>query len=165
MYSPPFTFYYPYPDSIRNNINENLSVINFPDSAGAACGFSPFSVYLGAKRTYYGLPNNPNYELGPLTGSLCDTITSVDIEPNKANFSFNLYPNPAFNKVTLNITALKPNEQASLSVYNNIGALLLQKEITLRTQSLDVTELPAGVYFIQVQTEESSVTEKLVKLE
>ena len=155
----------PYPDSVRNYVNENLSVINQPDSLGTACDYLPFSFYLGGKRTYYGLPNNPNYELGPLASSLCDTITSVGIEPNKANFAFNLYPNPTINKVTLNINALKPNEIATLSIYNNLGALLLQKEITLHTQSLDVTDLPNGIYFIQLSTAEFTATQKLVKME
>ncbi|MBL0052930.1 MAG: hypothetical protein IPP29_16155 [Bacteroidetes bacterium] len=57
-------FYIPYADSMRNYINENLSVINEPDSLGVKCDYQPFSFYLGGKRTYYGLPNNPNYELG-----------------------------------------------------------------------------------------------------
>ncbi|MBL0052926.1 MAG: hypothetical protein IPP29_16135 [Bacteroidetes bacterium] len=73
-YNPPNTWYYPYPDSAHNYINENLSVINYPDSS--FCDFQPYSFYLGGKRTYYGLPNNPNYELGPLVGSPCDTLSA-----------------------------------------------------------------------------------------
>jgi len=76
-YETPGTFPYPYPDSVRNVWNENLSYISYPDSLGAACDFHPFSFYLGGKRTYYGLPNNPNYELGPIVNSVCDTVTSV----------------------------------------------------------------------------------------
>ncbi|MEP7265207.1 MAG: hypothetical protein ABI772_11950, partial [Bacteroidota bacterium] len=38
---------YPYPDSVHNIYNENLSVINNPDSIGLACNFQPFSFYLG----------------------------------------------------------------------------------------------------------------------
>lgn len=157
-------FNYPYPDTVYNFINTNLSVINAPDSLGQACDFQPYSFYLGGSRTYWGLPNNPNYELGPLTGSLCDTITSVGIEPNKANFTFSLYPNPSYNRVTLKLNSAK-QQNAILSVYNNIGALLLQKPITLQTQSLDVTELPAGVYFIRIEVDEYSLVQKLIKLE
>ncbi|MBL0341881.1 MAG: hypothetical protein IPP71_13640 [Bacteroidetes bacterium] len=46
-----------------------LSVINYPDSLGTACGYSPFSFYLGGKRTYYGLPNNPDYDMPAIAGS------------------------------------------------------------------------------------------------
>ena len=68
------TFNFPYPDSTYNMYNMNLSVINAPDSLGAACNFTPFSFYLGGSRTYYGLPNNPNYDMGPDTGSVCDSL-------------------------------------------------------------------------------------------
>ena len=56
---------YPYQDTMYNYINMNLSVINSPDSLGFACDLQPFSFYLGGKRSYAGLPNNPDYDLGP----------------------------------------------------------------------------------------------------
>ncbi len=61
-------------DTIWNNVNSNLSVINSPNNLGAACNFQPFSFYLGGHRTCYGLPNNPNYELNADSGSICDTL-------------------------------------------------------------------------------------------
>ena len=70
-------FNYPYQDSMFNYVNMNLSVINDPDQPGLACNFQPYSFYLGGKRTYYGLPNNPDYEMGPLAGSSCDTLTGA----------------------------------------------------------------------------------------
>jgi hypothetical protein len=68
---------WPYPDTITayTTTNNNLSVINSPDSLGAACDFQPFSFNLGTGRSYYGLPNNPDYELGAWVGSPCDTLS------------------------------------------------------------------------------------------
>ncbi|HNA17474.1 MAG TPA: hypothetical protein PK678_13190, partial [Ferruginibacter sp.] len=57
---------YPYPAGHYNPVNTALTVINYPDSAGAACDFQLFSFPLGGHRTYRGLPHNPNYEMGPL---------------------------------------------------------------------------------------------------
>jgi hypothetical protein len=68
--------FYPYQDSMYNYINMNLSVINSPDSLGTACDLQPFSFYLGGKRSYAGLPNNPDYDLPALAGSPCDTLVS-----------------------------------------------------------------------------------------
>jgi hypothetical protein len=75
-------FGWPYPDTSTayTTINNNLSVINYPDSLGTACDFQPFSFNLGAGRTYFGLPNNPDYELGAWVGSPCDTL-SVGLQP------------------------------------------------------------------------------------
>ena len=53
-------FFYLYCDTTRNYVTDNISVINSPDSLGAACNFQPFSFNLGGHRTYVGLPNNPN---------------------------------------------------------------------------------------------------------
>ncbi len=51
--------------------NMNLGVINSPNYLGTPCNFQPFSFSLGGKRTYWSLPNNPNYDLGPLVNSPC----------------------------------------------------------------------------------------------
>ena len=63
-YSQAFPWGVPYSDTTRNTVNENLGVVNNPDVVGSGCNFVPFSFYLGGKRTYYALPNNPDYELG-----------------------------------------------------------------------------------------------------
>ena len=48
--------------------SQNLGVIHHPDSSGQACNFQPFSFYLGdSARSSYSLPEQPNYELGPLS--------------------------------------------------------------------------------------------------
>ncbi|MBK7388264.1 MAG: hypothetical protein IPI23_04070 [Bacteroidetes bacterium] len=60
------SFNYPYNSTEYNTTNMYLSVINYPDSLGTACGYNPFSFYLGGKRTYYGLPNNPITTYQPL---------------------------------------------------------------------------------------------------
>jgi hypothetical protein len=93
---------FPYPDTVRNYINENLSVVNYPDSLGSACSYQSFSFYLGGKRTYYGLPNNPNYSLGPVFGSTCDTIFNTTDAPIKDDTSILISPNPCSNYITVN---------------------------------------------------------------
>jgi hypothetical protein len=47
--------------------DKNLSVINSPNSLGTACNFQAFSFYVGPHgTTFLGLPNFPNYNLGPM---------------------------------------------------------------------------------------------------
>jgi hypothetical protein len=59
-------FPYPYPDTAYNSVNNNLSVINYPDNLGLSCDFQPFSVNLGSGRCYAGLPNNPTTSSAPI---------------------------------------------------------------------------------------------------
>ena len=163
-----FPYCYPYPDSARNYVNENLSVINYPDSLGAACGYAPFSFYLGGKRTYYGLPNNPNYNLGPLTGSLCDTLTVItEINPNEKSPLVNLAPNPVVRTLYFNAERVK-GKNARVMIRNALGEVVYEKTAEVFyggyvTQPINVSGFNRGVYFITLQTEKENVTEKFLK--
>jgi hypothetical protein len=147
-YNPPGIFPYPYPDSVRNMYNENLSVINFPDSLGAACDLQPFSFYLGGKRTYHGLPNNPNYELGPLAGNICDTVNAVhEIEDGG---SFLIYPNPSNNdEITISGFKEQPLRIEMLSVE---GKKIASWKITDRSHEiyLQLPPIAKGIYYLRV---------------
>jgi hypothetical protein len=155
-------FNYPYADSMYNYINMNLSVINYPDSLSTACGYAPFSFYLGGKRTYYGLPNNPDYELGPLVGSACDSLTAISELPIKQHL-VNIYPNPVFNYTTVTGTE-KIN---SISIFDISGQALI--EIVLDRQqfysySLNFEKYPPGIYFVTIKNDSFIETKKVVKL-
>lgn len=155
-------FNYPYADTMYNYVNMNLSVINYPDSLGLACGYAPFSFYLGGKRTYYGLPNNPDYELGSLAGSLCDSLTVLDeiiIEPNK----FTIFPNPIYNKTNI----IGSDEIKSVAVINVSGKILFYIDINkqkMKSYYLDLQKYMPGVYFIKIQCESYIETIKIIKL-
>jgi hypothetical protein len=50
-----------------------LHVIHRPDEAGTACGYEQRGIRL-YKYNDFSVPNFPNYRLGPLDGSPCDTL-------------------------------------------------------------------------------------------
>ena len=160
---------FPYQDSVRNMYNENLGVINYPDSIGAACNFQPFSFNLGGKRVYAGLPNNPNYSLGRLVGSPCDTLQWVGTPetPNPLqgglNAGFIVKPNPFLNSVTISIVDFK-NENWELKIFDVMGKEVLQQKIVREKTDLDLRYLNRGIYFVMVYDGRSIFTEKVVKL-
>ncbi len=51
----------------------SLHVINYPDRGGSACEVAQHSVKLPTYNRF-SLPNFPNYRLGPIDGSPCDTL-------------------------------------------------------------------------------------------
>ena len=155
-------FPYPYPDSVYNVFNMNLSVINQPDSLGTACNFQPYSFYLGGKRTYLGLPNNPDYELGALTGSICDTLTSVK-EITEQN-AINIFPNPFFNKIAFQYQQHSSTKIKEATIFNSMGEIVFEKKVAQTLYELDLSFLPNGVYFLTIHTEKSTIAKKLVKL-
>jgi len=149
-YESPGVNSFPYKDTMYNYINMNLSVINEPDNIGAACNYQPFSFYLGGKRTYYGLPNNPDYDLGALAGSVCDTITGIDPSPLE-RVGVRFYPNPAKEKVRFEYSE-PVSENSQIEVYDNLGVMV--KKIILTKGSISTTfsinDLPPGVYSCRV---------------
>ncbi|MBX7142596.1 MAG: hypothetical protein K1X63_16090, partial [Chitinophagales bacterium] len=56
--------------------NPALSVINNPNAKGVACNVTQQSLELPTLGAC-GIPNMPNYQLGALAGSPCDTLTGI----------------------------------------------------------------------------------------
>ncbi len=124
-----FENYYPYKDTSYNVYNTHLSVINQPDSLGLACDFQPFSFYLGGARTYVGLPNNTDYELGAWVGSPCDTLT-VGITENdeKQQVFFQAWYNSEWSMIHVNASKLK-GRTGSLRLFDMEGRLVYEKKM------------------------------------
>ena len=160
------TFNYPYPDTTYNMYNMNLSVINSPDSLGAACNFQPYSFYLGGKRTYWGLPNNPNYELGPLTGSLCDTLTVGLNEIANYKNNITVYYDALWQIAFVNAKGLI-GKNYTLQLFNLNGQLILQEQGKLNseyfTKDLNLLANSNGLYIVRLITEKEVLTTKFVK--
>ena len=147
--------------------NMNLSVINHPDSLGAACDFQPYSFYLGGHRSYVGLPNNPNYELGKLVGSPCDTLGTVGINEvlgGKQNLF--VYYDTDWQKAFINAKGLT-GKNYNLMVYDITGKAILTLSGSLTsefyTYSMPMESFASGLYVISLVTEREKLTSKIVK--
>jgi Secretion system C-terminal sorting domain len=148
--------------------NENLSVINNPDSAYPACNFTPYSFNLGGARTYYGLPNNPNFALGAMEGTPCDTLsTSVREIKSYKNNQLNIFPNPCYNNCQIQYKPAK--SMGNIEISNMEGKVIFKEEsipVTLLQYGYEVntSAFAKGVYFVSLITDKESVTKKMVKL-
>ncbi len=166
-YNPPNTFFYPYPDSTHNYITDNLSVINYPD--GSFCDFQSFSFYLGGKRTYYGLPNNPNYGLGRLYGSPCDTLQWTNLTPSPSPLGEGkLYATyiAAWEKLFVNASGLQ-GKNVTVSIYDGRGRAIKNYELKIingyATVDVDCTGWSDGLYVVHLKTEKEILTKKFIK--
>ncbi len=150
---------YPYPDSVRNYVNENLSVINSPDSLGSACNYQPFSFYLGGKRTYAGLPNNPNYDLGAVVGSVCDSLTvSVGEVPNPPFGFCKLYPNPGSSVINY-LCQFNKSGKEELFIQNALGEIIIHQQLLNVNTTINIQSLTPGIYYY-LTTINGSVADK-----
>jgi len=157
---------YPYPDSVYNVVNMNLSVINFPDSLGLACDFQPFSFYMGGKRAYKGLPNNPDYDLPALFGSPCDTLVSQNELAGAAALGrLHVYYHPAWEKAFINASNLK-GKTGMLLVYDMQGKVVHSEPVRIQngyyTRDLSMIGRADGVYMIVLETEFERLVKKML---
>ncbi len=143
----------------------NLSVINYPDLLGSSCDFQPFSFNLGGKRAYYGLPNNPDYDLGPDTGSVCDTVIFIGTnEVQKSISTFNTFYHSGWHTTFINAQGLQGNNY-SLSIFDITGKQLFSEQGKLASQYF-TKDLPCnfanGIYIISLSTEKEKLTGRFI---
>ena len=158
-------FDYLFCDTTWNYINNNLSVINYPDSLGAACDFQPFSFNLGVHRTYWGLPNNPNYELGPWIGGGCDSLTVGIAEETVNTSKFFVYYNNDWQTAFVNAQNLK-GKKGQLQLFNISGALLYQTEVPIYngyfTSNVNMAAYSSELFIAKLTTDKEMLTVKFV---
>jgi hypothetical protein len=131
------------------NSTTYLHAINYPDSLGLACDLVQSAVILPAKNAA-GLPNFPNYDLGILQGSPCDTIVNIPTGLQLPNSSlFKISPNPATS--WLNIV-YETSADGLFELFDINGKRVAATSLYhyFKNRLVDVSKLPAGVYLATV---------------
>lgn len=136
----------------------NLSVINFPDSLDTICQMEYNTIVLPTSHSS-SLPHMPNYRLGPVTGSICDSLTSIhELQPQEIS----LYPNPATDRIQ--ISSSRSLSGTIITLFNVQGQQLLQQASGFG--NVFEVELPksvnTGIYFLRIHANEGVVTKKVV---
>ncbi len=98
-------------------------------------------------------------------GNLC----SVSVDEREAQESMVIYPNPASNNITL-LLKTATNSKAQLSIVNAVGEQIIEsKSFSLlkgnTVQTIDVSGLAAGIYFVNLMSENQSECRLFIKSE
>jgi hypothetical protein len=147
---------YPYDSTYYPVEATHLSVINEPNNFGVSCNFQPFSFSLGGNRAYLEFPNNPNYDLPALGGSICDTLGYPNMVEEIIEEKWLAYPNPA-NSI-IRFSNIKYSEFKELSLFDITGRSILARR---NNSEIDVSKLPSGIYIAVINSGESQVTIKV----
>ncbi|MDL2313070.1 T9SS type A sorting domain-containing protein [Bacteroidales bacterium OttesenSCG-928-B11] len=103
--------------------------------------------------------NNNNSELDPMETCYKFIVSYTTTQPNSIpemkTINISLFPNPAQSTITISTTETIRN----IELYNLSGQLLGTYNQTV----INVSHLPAGVYFVKITMENGSVTRKVVK--
>ncbi|MBE7510744.1 MAG: T9SS type A sorting domain-containing protein [Bacteroidia bacterium] len=100
--------------------------MDYPDSAGIDCTVNLHNIHLPCFNVGT-VPNHPNYYLGRLVGSPCDTLTSVK-DLTEHDFKFSVSPNP--NNGNFRIMYLLPqNKSGKLEIFDINGRVVYSQNL------------------------------------
>ena len=138
-----------------------LHTIESPDSVGVACNVQQHFVLL--PKFNATLPNFPNYRLGVLAGSPCDTLTNLNnVQP--LDMRFKVFPNPNSGKFQISYQ-LPQNKQGRLEILDINGKLLWSRNLPAwsTTQKIIIDDIiPQGFYLIRLASDKNISTQKLI---
>jgi uncharacterized repeat protein (TIGR03803 family) len=117
----------------------------------------------GATNQSYTATVNGSYAVKVTLGSCPDTsscvaVTLVDVNDKSHTNSFVYYPNPSTGVFSI-ATSEKEYE---LNICNFLGEKILSRNIQSEKIEINLSNQPDGVYFLQLRTEQGTVTKKLV---
>jgi len=141
---------------------QHLHEMNYPDSAGLACDVQQHAINLGYAQLR-AVPNHPNYNLGPVVGSVCDSL-SVGIIEQQHDFKFNISPNPSSSGYIKLVYLLPQNKNGVFEVYNMTGQRVFEMNLPAWStlQFVKIPELSNGVYTCVIKSGNERAGMKLV---
>ena len=98
----------------------------------------------------FAIPYFPNFILGKLRGSACDTLTAIDAIASHS-LGTRIYPNPATDVVQIDLYSCDLSEPLSWVMYNILGQEMLRKEIPLYQIQVPRGSFASGLYTWQIQ--------------
>ena len=104
----------------------------------------------------YGEVEDYTVNIGAITLTGIVGEDTLSNEPNV--FDFDMYPNPTKDVLRVNML---DNRKVSFIVYNLMGQQL--KTNTLTNSEINVSDLSSGIYILEVNDGQKSITKKFIK--
>jgi hypothetical protein len=90
-----------------------------------------------------------------------DIITGIE-NPAATNTRLNIYPNPCSEQLYINRGLNEDATQIDIALLDRLGRIIIHKENADINVPLNVQQIPAGVYFLRVQTSDGIITQKVL---
>ncbi len=142
----------------------SMHVIEYPDSLGLSCNVCQHCIALPAVN-FTTIPNHPNYHLGALGLSICDSLpTGIGVVAISNKEGYTIFPNPV--RDILYVRRPPSSNPEEIIIYNSmLQALILP--ITLINQGeyseVNTSSLVSGVYFLEISSTKARILKRFVK--
>ena len=157
----PGNLFYEVPDyyatgeaTAEDNCTDPLTILTQDPAAGTLLPDGVYPVTMTAE--------DEEGNVGTCTFTL--TIESVlGLDDNELDIAISMYPNPADSQVTISNSSNIALEKAT--IYDMNGKLIQQVDLSQMTgeKVIDVSYLSAGVYVVQITSDNSSAVKRLIK--
>lgn len=131
----------------------NLGIDINGEASGDQAGFS-VSISGDGTKVAVGAPFNDGNGSNSGHVRVYDLSEVLSTETNSLS-NFNIYPNPATQQITLN---LENSIFKKVSIYNNLGQIVKRSKST----KINISNLPSGIYFLQIETDKGKSSKKLI---
>lgn len=153
----------------NDKTNKKLKIINAGGKNNDVVGTSDYTYseleqYASGKSYQGGVHKKVSgLKSAPVENDIIDDNSHEEvIEPTSTESAFYVSPNPAKSQITVNISSLSNGD--IISVYNNMGILVKSVKIkSVQKTSIDIKELPAGLYYISTVKEDRKYLAKFIK--
>lgn len=143
-----------------------IHVINNPNEKGVDCKFELRGVEIPAYM-FGNFPQSPNYKLGPLFGSLCDSLrTAVKNVIKFDQEDLMIYPNPTSSFLYIHDVKGQLTSKVFLKLMDLKGEILFSMEYEDLQQEIKIpiSKFPEGLYFVYlIDSNGNYWTEKFTK--
>lgn len=126
----------------------------------------------GATNSFYVYTVNGNYYVEVFNAQGCSTVSTmfgvidIGIDEMDQQAVLNVYPNPANNELTLEIS-LSKSSAVKINMLNVAGQAVYREQLSQFTgvykKQVDLKDLAKGIYYLQVITDGDVVTKKIIK--
>ena len=128
--------------------NPDLTCVEVDDPNLEMFSFSNFSFWFDPQTSFSTNCNNP-----------CSSVVGIEEDSDQV-LGFSSFPNPFSDQLTLEFN---DHSNYEIKVLNLIGKELLMMNVNGSSHVLSTSHLPAGVYIIQVRSEDRTGIQKLIK--
>ena len=104
--------------------------------------------------------SNSRSIVGNIVGCAARGMNGIENGKLKMENEFTMYPNPAHSFIRLNVNSLMG--AGSIVVTDLYGKQIKRQSLSMGTNTIDVSKLSKGIYFVSMITNEGKTTKKLV---
>ena len=145
---------------------DHLAVVRDPDQEGVACNLDTFGVSLNERdNSFLSLPNFANYDLGPLVGSPCDTLSPQDTTQTGI-------PSTQIPALPFSISPtlgsgwfIMEGPRSGWAIVYDLYGREIDREWHEERTTFDLTNQPAGVYLVVLRRDDGnqSLPQKIIR--